>query len=131
MANQRRDQAFKAAHYLLHKYDALAMEDLQPAYMIKNHHLAKSIADSSWGIFRSILEQKAAEWDRKIIFADPRYTSQECSGCGAIVKKKLSERWHTCPHCGLNIHRDVNAAINILKRSGLDEAIRDSQALTG
>jgi len=56
-------------------------------------------------------------------------TSQTCSTCGATVKKKLYERWHNCPCCGLSIHRDVNATINILKRSGLGEAIGDSPAL--
>ena len=131
VANQRRDQAFKAAYYLLHRYDALAMEELQPANMLKNHHLAKSIADASWGIFRAILEFKGAEWARGIVFVDPKNTSQECSGCGEIVCKPLSQRQHNCPHCGMSIHRDVNAALNILKRSGLDEAVRDSQALAG
>jgi len=113
------------------KYDALAMENLQVPNMLKNHHLAKSIADASWGIFRNILEAKACEWDRQIIFVDSRYTTQECSRCSAIVPKTLSQRQHDCPHCGLSIQRDVNAAVNILKRSGLVQAFGDSQALAG
>jgi putative transposase len=47
-------------------------------------------------------------------FGDPRNTSQMCSRCGSIVKKDLSVRYHNCPYCGLNIDRDINAAINIL-----------------
>jgi putative transposase len=128
IANQRRDQAFKAAYFLLHHYDALAMEDLQPQNMLKNHHLAKSIADAAWDILANILEFKADEWGRKIVFVDPKYTSQICSRCGAIVKKKLSERQHNCS-CGFSIHRDINAAINILKRSGLVKPIGDSTAV--
>ena len=46
---------------------------------------------------------------------NPRYTSQECSGCGKLVPKKLSERWHEC-ECGISLHRDHNAALVILKR---------------
>jgi putative transposase len=107
------------------------MEELQPTNMLKNHHLAKSIADASWGILRNTLEAKAVEWGREIVFVDPRNTSQECSGCGETVRKPLSQREHHCPNCGLRIHRDVNAAINILKRSGLGEAVRDSLALAG
>ncbi|MFO7944352.1 MAG: zinc ribbon domain-containing protein, partial [Anaerolineales bacterium] len=45
-----------------------------------------------------------------------RNTSQMCSGCGEIVKKGLSERVHNCPHCGLSLDRDENAARNILAR---------------
>lgn len=128
VANQRKDQAYKMAHALLSRYDAVAMEQLQPLNMVKNHHLAKSIQDASWGILKQVLEVKAVEWGRKIVFVDPKYTSQECSGCGAMVKKTLATRQHNCPNCALSIHRDVNAAINILKKSGLDGAIGDSAA---
>jgi transposase len=48
---------------------------------------------------------------------NPAGTSQDCSGCGVEVPKKLGERWHTCPHCGLSLHRDENAARNILARA--------------
>lgn len=129
IANQRRDQAFKTAHALLTRYDRIALEDLRPKNMLKNHHLAKSIADASWGVLTDILESKAAEWGKEIVYVDPRNTSQECSSCGTIVKKALSVRIHRCPECGLVEDRDVNAARNILKRSGLDEAIRDSAGL--
>ncbi|MHB9144621.1 MAG: zinc ribbon domain-containing protein [Symbiobacteriia bacterium] len=47
---------------------------------------------------------------------NPRNTSQECSGCGRLVPKKLHVRWHQC-ECGTSLHRDHNAAIMILKRS--------------
>jgi transposase len=41
------------------------------------------------------------------------YTSQTCSGCGVMVSKGLSIRWHACPECGTSLHRDHNAAKNI------------------
>jgi putative transposase len=46
---------------------------------------------------------------------NPAYTSQECSDCGAMVKKSLSSRTHIC-ECGCVLDRDENAAINILRR---------------
>ncbi|MFH1634574.1 MAG: transposase, partial [Chloroflexota bacterium] len=81
--------------------------------MIKNHHLAKSISDAGWYSFSLILVAKAEEAGRKIVKVDPKYTSQVCSACGAIVEKPLSERWHSC-ECGCELQRDVNAAKNIL-----------------
>jgi putative transposase len=50
-----------------------------------------------------------------VVEVDPAYTSQVCSSCGQLVRKKLSERWHSC-ECGCSLHRDVNAAKNILAR---------------
>jgi putative transposase len=45
----------------------------------------------------------------------PASTSQACSGCGMLVHKGLSVRWHLCPECGTSLHRDHNAARNILR----------------
>ena len=128
VADQRRDQAWKAVHRLLREYDAVAVEDLQIAGMLHNRYLAKSIADASWGVFLAILEAKAHEWERDVVKVDPRNTSQLCSGCGALAPKTLAQRRHVCGQCGLDLHRDVNAAVNILKRSGLDGAFADSLA---
>ncbi len=115
IANKRRDFAFKVVKKLVSTYDKIVIEDLKITNMVKNHHLAKSISDVAWGMFFDILSGKAEEAGRKVIKVNPKNTSQVCSGCGAIVKKDLSVRWHNCPACGLSIHRDINAAINILK----------------
>ncbi len=114
IVNKRRDFAFKVAKSLLIRYDTLVIEDLRIKNMVKNHHLAKAISDVAWGMFFEILIGKAAEAGREVITVNPKNTSQVCSSCGAIVKKDLSVRWHNCPTCGLSIHRDINAAINIL-----------------
>jgi len=122
IANQRKDNAYKVANYLLSKYDTIVREDLQIDNMVKNRKLSKSISDAGWGIFFNILEAKAKQAPgKRVIKVDPRNTSQICSGCGQIVNKNLSERTHSCPFCGLTIDRDVNAAINILNR-GLELA---------
>jgi transposase len=76
----------------------------------------KSINDASWTTLTKMIAYKAENAGRQVIFVDPRGASQECSGCGQMVKKALSERTHSCP-CGLVLDRDLNAAINILMRS--------------
>ena len=87
--------------------------------MVRNHHLAKSISDAGWTAFLSILSIlsilsfKAACAGRSVVAVPPAYTSQTCSGCGVLVSKGLSVRWHSCPDCGTSLHRDHNAARNI------------------
>ena len=89
-------------------------EDLQTANMLKNHHLAKSMSDASWGLFLGWLRYYGQMHGIPIIAVPARFTTQECSGCGERVQKSLSVRTHICPHCGLVLDRDENAAINIL-----------------
>lgn len=113
---QRQDFHHKTAFRLLQQYDTIYHEDLQVRNMVKNHHLAKSIADAGWGAFLAILSFKAANAGRSVVAVDPAFTSQVCSGCGVIVQKGLSVRWHSCPDCGTSLHRDHNAARNIQGR---------------
>ncbi len=82
--------------------------------MLQNHHLAKSIADASWGTFIEILEDMAARAGHQVVKVPARFTSQQCHQCGEIVQKSLSVRTHLCPFCGYVEDRDVNAAKNIL-----------------
>jgi putative transposase len=130
---QRQDFHHKAALALVRQYDTIYFEDLQTANLLRNHHLAKSIQDAGWSGFLSILAFKAACAGKRAVAVPPAYTSQACSGpnCGAVVWKGLSVRWHACPNCGTSLHRDLNAALNILalgkKESGAGQA---PQALT-
>jgi putative transposase len=112
---QRADFHHKTALYLIQTNDVIHHEDLQVRNMIQNHHLAKSIQDAGWVAFLSILSFKAACAGRSVVAVNPAFTSQRCSGpgCGAIVQKGLSVRWHACPECGTSLHRDHNAARNI------------------
>jgi putative transposase len=95
-------------------YDVIYHEDLRVANMVRNHHLAKSISDAGWSAFLTILAFKAASAGKRVQAVHPAFTSQACSGCGVIVQKGLSVRWHQCPECGTSLHRDHNAALNIL-----------------
>jgi putative transposase len=110
---QRQDFHHKTALALVQSNDTIYHEDLQTANMLKNHHLAKSISDAGWSQFLSILSHKAAWAGRRVIAVNPAFTSQTCSGCGIVVSKGLSVRWHSCPDCGTSLHRDHNAARNI------------------
>jgi putative transposase len=110
---QRQDFHHKTALALVRANDVIYHEDLQTANMLKNHHLAKSIQDAGWAAFLSILAAKAVYAGRRVVAVPPAYTSQICSGCGVMVQKGLSVRWHACPNCGTSLHRDHNAAKNI------------------
>ena len=133
VANQRRDFLHKASHTLVHSYGLIVFEELQPANMSKRPKpkqdeqgnyvpngaaakggLNKSIVDAGWGIFQQFCTYKAANAGRDVLFVNPRYTSQVCSGCGTVKKKELSDRWHSC-ECGTELDRDHNAALNILR----------------
>jgi putative transposase len=110
---QRADFHHKTALALVQQYDTIYHEALRVANMFKNHALAKSIADAGWSGFLTILSVKSASAGREVIAVDPALTSQTCSGCGVLVQKGLSVRWHICPECGTSLHRDHNAAKNI------------------
>jgi len=113
VSRQRNEHAKKLARNVCLSNDIIAYEDLRVANMIKNHCLAKSIADVSWYQFRQWIEYFATKFGKVAIAVPPHYTSQECSWCKRIVKKALSARTHVCV-CGCKLHRDENAAINIL-----------------
>ena len=124
---QRQDFTCKQASALVQSHDMVAFEDLQIARLLKNHHLAKSISDASWGLFLRWVRYYGGLHGIPIIAVPARFTTQDCSGCGERVKKSLSIRTHVCRHCGLVLDRDHNAALNIL-----DLAIRTAgQAGTG
>ena len=99
----------------MEKFTLIAIEDLPMAFMNQNKHLAGVSNDAGLGTFRCFLEYKASAAGVQVIAVSPYNTSQRCSGCGELVPKDLDTRIHTCPHCGLVLDRDVNAARNILQ----------------
>ena len=111
--NRRHNFVHQQSRKLVNRYGMIAVEKLNVKGMVKNHCLAKSISDASWTQFRNSLTMKAESAGRLVIAVHPAYTSQDCSSCGYRAKKKLSERWHHCPMCGLVLDRDTNAAVNI------------------
>jgi len=115
ISRQRKDFAVKTARALIQSSDLVVYEDLKVKNLVKNHHLAKSISDASWSIFVEWLEYFAQIYNVSIRAVAPHFTSQDCSGCGNRVKKTLSTRTHKCS-CGLELHRDHNAALQILAK---------------
>ncbi|SHK27026.1 MULTISPECIES: RNA-guided endonuclease TnpB family protein [Alicyclobacillus] len=136
IADRRQDFLYKLSTRLINENQVIAVESLQVKNMIRNHHLAKSIADVGWGEFVRQLEYKAEWYGRTVVKIDKFYpASKRCFDCGHIMPKMpLSVRHCTCPECGENHDRDVNAAQNILA-AGLavlacGEAIRPAGKLT-
>ena len=119
--NKRRDFVNKLSTKIINNHDIICIEDLNIKGMLKNHKLAKSISDVSWSEFVRQLEYKANWYERKIIKVPTFYpSSKTCSSCGNIKETlTLSERIYYCECCGLEIDRDYNARINIL-RKGLE-----------
>ena len=132
VSNQRRDFLHKQSRKLVNTYGTMVLEELQPVNMSKRPKpkqdengkylpngaaskggLNKSMVDAGWGMFQQFCTYKAENAGREVLFVNPQYTSQVCSGCGQVRKKDLSERWHSC-ECGTELDRDHNAALNIL-----------------
>ena len=120
VSRQRKDFAVKTALCVVKSSDFVAYEDLQVKNMVRNRKLAKSISDAAWSQFAQWLHYLGSVYGKTVVAVAPVYTSQDCSGCGATVKKSLSVRNHTCT-CGTVLDRDHNAALNILAK-GLKQA---------
>jgi putative transposase len=113
----RRDTLHKLTTYLTKTKSRIVIEDLSPSNMIKNHCLAQAISDVGWAEFRRQLEYKAEWYNCKIVVVDRFYpSSKKCNKCGNIKKDlTLADRIYKCEACGLEIDRDLNAAINLEK----------------
>jgi putative transposase len=137
IARQRKQFHFEAAGKILDKANVVFVEDLKvknlsrrakpkqdetgkflPNGQAAKSGLNKSIADAGWSQFIDILTFKAEKAGQRVVKVDPKGTSQHCSVCLNKVPKELSERWHSCPHCGNEMDRDTNAAI-LIKKVGL------------
>ncbi|HBY93731.1 MAG: transposase [Ardenticatenaceae bacterium] len=115
IANRRNDFAHKLARRLVDEHGLVVFEDLNTNGMLQNHHLAKSISDAAWNQLVQYATFKAECAGRRVVLVNPRNTSKMCSRCEMLVEKSLSVRVHACPHCGLEMDRDHNAALNILR----------------
>jgi putative transposase len=131
IANIRKDTIHKLTTYLAKNHGTVVIEDLNVSGMMANRKLAKAIQDMGFYEFRRQLDYKTKLYGSELVIVDRWFpSSKTCSRCG---KKKetlsLSERVFDCDHCGLQIDRDLNAAINLQKAAspvvsacGADEA---------
>ena len=115
VSRQRKEYCKRLAYCVIQSNDLVAYEDLNVKGMVKNRKLAKSINDAGWSTFRQWLEYFGYKHGKATVAVPAHNTSQICSNCGAVVKKSLSTRTHIC-ECGYTEDRDINAAINILRK---------------
>jgi putative transposase len=116
--NCRRDYLHKLTTRLIHENQVIVTERLNIAGMLKNHNLAKSIADASWGELNRQLAYKSLWYGHCYEQVAPHYTSQDCSVCGYHNQcLTLAKRQWICSGCGTIHDRDKNAARNIIKKA--------------
>ena len=115
IANQRNNYLHLLTKQLVKQYDVIKIEDLKTKNLMKNRKLARAIANQSWRELRSQLQYKCDWYGKQLVTVNPRKTSQICSSCGYDDGKHTLEiRQWTCPNCGINHDRDINAAKNML-----------------
>ena len=117
LKDARRAERYDTVNGLIGSNSIIAVEDLDVRRLMEkslNKDMRKSYRDAGWRMLLDTLCTKAAEAGCTVVRVDPAYTSQQCSYCGRMVQKDLSERRHVCT-CGLDIDRDVNSARNILR----------------
>jgi putative transposase len=115
--NQRKHFLHVQSFRLIYENQVIYVEDLHVAGMIRNHCLAKSIADASWSKFVTYVLYKAEWYGREVVFID-RFapSSKLCSECGNVNDElMLHERMWCCKICHTEHDRDINAAKNIKK----------------
>lgn len=112
IVNRRKDFQHKLSTLYAQNNDVVFVEKLEKLNMVKNHKLARSIMDSSWGTFLQKLEYKC----KLLVEVSAKNTTIDCSRCGSKVPKSLAVRIHRCNKCNLVIDRDYNASINILQK---------------
>ena len=112
VVRQGKDFHYKTAKPLLERYDLIGFEDLNVKGCAKTR-FAKSILDAGGSEFLAIVACKAQSAGKMTIAVHPNGTTQNCSSCGTRIPKTMANRWHSCHVCGLELDRDVNAAINV------------------
>ena len=114
VADLRKDAIHKATTKLARAKPVIVVETLRPANMLRNHSLARSLSDASFGEFVRQLEYQCRWYGSRLVKADPVYPStKKCSGCGALKAIPLGERTYSCEVCRLVLDRDLNAHRNL------------------
>lgn len=114
IANIRSDYQHKLTTEIVLNNIDIAIEDLNVAGMVKNHCLARSLMDQSFGEFRRYLTYKSSLYGSTLHVVNRWFPSTKtCSGCSTVRGMKLSDRVYECESCGLVLDRDLNAAINL------------------
>jgi len=110
------DYQHKITTWLVRKYDAVFVEDLNVKGMLEQSHNARNKQDAAWRQFITLLEYKADLYGCHVVQVEARGTTKECASCGVETAKPIWVREHSCPSCGFECDRDANAAMNVLQR---------------
>ncbi len=118
--DQRTDFLHKLTTRLVRENQALAIEDLNVAGLVKNRKLSRAISDAGWAKFKTMLAAKCDKYGRNLTIVDRWFpSSQICSCCGKSGgKKELNVRDWTCLFCSTTHDRDINAAENLNRWAG-------------
>lgn len=124
IANVRTNKIRQVVKWLVTNYDVLVIEDLKVKNLMKNHKLARAIANACWYEFRQTLEYECKWYGKQLIVVPPAYTSRICNCCKhknpqfnhLPTNQWLAVRQWECPYCHVVHDRDINAAINIKNR---------------
>ncbi|EPI4657170.1 RNA-guided endonuclease TnpB family protein [Escherichia coli] len=122
VANARADFQHKLSRTIVDENQAVIVETLKTANMMKNHNLARVIGDAGWHSFITRLEYKAAEKGAHLVKLDQWFASSKtCHCCGyKMSEMPLHKRIWRCPECGIEHDRDINAALNIRQKGILE-----------
>ncbi len=122
VANARADFQHKLSRAIVDENQAVIVETLKTASMMKNHNLARAIGDAGWHSFIAKLEYKAAEKGVHLVKLDQWFASSKaCHCCGyKMPEMPLHKRIWRCPECGIEHDRDINAALNIRQKGILE-----------
>lgn len=125
--NQRKEQSRQWAQRVAKNHEVIAAEDFKPKFLAANKALAKKASDNAIGLVKQELTTAAQTYGCDLILVDPKYTTMDCSQCGARLKAKLElhVRTFTCNNCSSSLDRDVNAARNMLIRAGFNPTDND------
>lgn len=127
VAWQRQDDARKWAKAVVRNFDQIAVEDFSSKFLAKST-MAKKSADAAIATTKRELSSMAAKHCRELSLVPPAHTTMDCSSCGARAKHRLSlsQRIFACTTCGNVMHRDKNAAANMVARAGFVPAGAES-----
>ena len=132
LADRRKTRLHQVSAAIARRFGSIAVEKLQikamtasakgtldrPGRQVRQKAgLNREILDTSPGMLIAMLRYKAERAGGRFAVVEASNTSQQCSGCGSLVRKDLKVRIHRCAHCKMEVHRDVNAARNVLKRA--------------
>lgn len=119
IAWQRKDWLHKESRKLCNQYEIVVVEDINLQNMAENLGHSKVISDQGFGMFRQMIAYKG-----HLEKVSPKNTSKTCHCCGYVNPAiKVGINYWKCPICGESHDRDINAALNILKKYVTSQSI--------